>query len=110
MINEVILLGRLGADPELKRTAAGKEVCHMRVATSIGRGDKERVEWHRVEVWSHSAANCAKFLRKGSKVFVKGRLKSSDWTKDGQTVKTWAIVAYEVKFLDAKDEGGFHGR
>ena len=108
MVNDVVLLGRLGQDPELKRTAAGKEFCVLSIATSIGKGDQKKTEWHRVEVWSAAAQTCERYLRRGSRVFVRGRLKSSEWEKDGAKRKDWRVVAYDVRFLDREE--GTRGR
>ena len=108
MVNEVVLIGRLGRDPEIKRTQAGKQFCTFSLATTFGRGDKERTEWHRIEVWTSAAEACERYLRRGSKVYVKGQLKSNEWERDGQTRKDWSIVAYQVLFLDSKE--GSHGR
>lgn len=108
MVNDVVLLGRLGQDPELKRTAAGKEFCVLSVATSIGKGEQKKTEWHRVEVWSAAAQTCERYLKKGARVFVRGRLKSNEWEKEGMKRKDWRVVAYDVRFLDREE--GSRGR
>jgi len=113
MINRVFILGNLGADPELKTTNGGSSVCEMRIATSESWFDKssnerkERTTWHRVIVWGKSAENCAKYLRKGSKAFVEGRIQTRDWQdQSGNKRQTTEIVANSVQFIDTKSGGG----
>jgi len=113
MINRVFILGNLGADPELKTTNGGSSVCEMRIATSQSWFDqssnerKERTTWHRVIVWGKSAENCAKYLRKGSKAFVEGRIQVREWQdQSGNKRHTTEIVANSVQFIDTKSGGG----
>ncbi|MEK9645109.1 MAG: single-stranded DNA-binding protein [Alphaproteobacteria bacterium] len=113
MINRVFILGNLGADPELKTTGGGSSVCEMRIATSESWFDKssnerkERTNWHRVIVWGKSAENCAKYLRKGSKAFVEGRIQTREWQdQSGNKRHTTEIVANSVQFIDTKSGGG----
>jgi single-strand DNA-binding protein len=111
-----MLIGRLGADPELRTTTNGTGVCEMRIATNESWFDKasnerkERVEWHRVIVWGKSGENCAKYLSKGSKAFVEGRIQTREWNdKDGNKRYTTEIVANSVQFLGSKGGGGSSG-
>lgn len=111
-VNKVILVGNLGADPELKYTAqAGKSVCSLSVATNETWKDKsgskqERVEWHRVQVWGDLAENCAKFLKKGRTVYAEGKLQTRKWEdKNGQTKYTTEILADRVVFLGGSGDG-----
>jgi single-strand DNA-binding protein len=113
MINRVFILGNLGADPELKTTGGGSSVCEMRIATGESWFDKssnerkERTTWHRVIVWGKSAENCAKYLRKGSKAFVEGRIQVREWQdQSGNKRHTTEIVANSVQFIDTKSGGG----
>lgn len=113
MINRVFILGNLGADPELKTTGGGSSVCEMRIATSESWFDKssnerkERTTWHRVIVWGKSAENCAKYLRKGSKAFVEGRIQTREWQdQSGNKRHTTEIVANSVQFIDTTSGGG----
>lgn len=113
-VNKVILIGNLGADPELRNTSTGKAVADLRIATSEswGRGDdrQEKTEWHRVIVWDRTAENCAKFLSKGSKVYVEGRIQTREWNdRDGNRRFTTEIVAREVQFLGGGGGGGGGG-
>lgn len=111
-VNKVILVGNLGADPELKRTTSGRALCNLRVATSASFKDKdgrsqERTEWHRVTVWGDQAENCAKYLGKGRSIYVEGRLQSRTWDgPDGKKRYATDVVAERVLFLG----GGRQGR
>lgn len=102
-VNKVILIGNLGADPELRYTGSGKAVAEMRMATSSKFGDEEETEWHRVIVWEKAAENVAKYLTKGSKAYVEGRIKTRQYEdKDGNTRYITEVVASQVTFLDSK--------
>lgn len=110
-VNKVILIGNLGADPELRYTSSGKAVADLRIATSesYGRGAdrEEKTEWHRVVVWERTAENCAEYLSKGRKVYVEGRIQTRSWDdKDGNRRYTTEIVARDVQFLGGGNEGG----
>ena len=111
MINRVTLIGNLGADPELRSTASGASVCELRIATNErfkGRDGElqERTEWHRVILWGRDAENAAKYLAKGRRVYVEGRLQTREYAgKDGVKRYTTEIVAQLVKYLD-RVEGG----
>lgn len=104
-VNKVILVGRLGADPELKAVGNGQSVARLSVATSENWVDKnnqrqERTEWHRVVVWGRQAENCAKHLAKGRQVYVEGRLQTRNWEdQQGQKRYSTEIVASTVQFL-----------
>ncbi len=104
-INKVILVGNLGADPELRYTSGGQAVCDMRMATSekwTGKDGQpnERTEWHRIVVWGRSAESCNEYLHKGSQAYVDGRIQTRKWEdRDGNTRYTTEIVANRVLFL-----------
>jgi single-strand DNA-binding protein len=110
-VNKVILVGNLGADPELKHTATGKAYCHLRVATSDhfknAQGERqERTEWHRVTVWADQAEHCARYLAKGRPVYVEGRLEHRSVEDRDKGDKRWYtdVVANRIVFLG----GGEH--
>ena len=111
-VNKVILIGNLGADPEVKHTQGGQAVANLRLATSEKWNDldgnaQERTEWHNVVVWGKTAENCGQYLKKGRQVYVEGRLQSREYeNKDGATVRVWDINAQTVQFLRGGDEGG----
>lgn len=110
-VNKVILIGNLGADPELKYTPSSRALCNLRVATtdvfkSRDGQRQERTEWHRITVWGDMAENCSKYLAKGRSVYVEGRLQTRSYDKDGQKHYATDIVADRVVFLG----GGGGGR
>lgn len=109
-VNRVMIMGNLGADPELRHTPAGQSVTTLSVATTRAYTDREGLEqkateWHRVVVWGKQAETCAHYLSKGRGVFVEGRLATRSW-EDHNGEKRYAteIVASSVQFL-----GGAHG-
>jgi single-strand DNA-binding protein len=109
MVNKVILVGFLGADPELKHTSQGLAIAMLRVATSRRWSDKdgerqEETEWHDVEVWGKQAEATGEHLAKGRQVYVEGRLKTDAWTdkQTGQKRYRTKIVAEQVTVLGAK--------
>lgn len=103
-VNKVILVGRLGADPELKAVSENNNVVKLSVATSEkwtkdGQA-QERTEWHRVIVWGKLADLCATYLRKGRQVYLEGKLVTRSWeNNEGQKQYTTEIVANQVQFL-----------
>jgi len=109
-VNKVIIIGNLGADPDLRYTPTGQPVCEMRLATDESYQSKdgqkvERTEWHRVEVWGKSAENCKQYLSKGRQVYVEGRLRTQSWDdKDGNKRYTTKIVSDRVVFLRGDGE------
>lgn len=109
-INKVIIVGRLGADPEVKSVGSGQTVARLSVATSENWTDKqgqkqERTEWHRIVVWGRLAEIVGKHLSKGRQVYVEGRLQTRSWEdQQGQKRYTTEIVANTVQFLGAPGE------
>ncbi len=113
-VNKVILLGNLGADPELKYTPSNRPVCNLRLATNEVFKDKsgqrqERTEWHRVTVWGDQGENCSKYLQKGRSVYIEGRLQTRSYDKDGQKHYATDVVADRVVFLGSGEGGGGAG-
>lgn len=117
-VNKAIIIGNLGSDPEIRTTQSGKPVTNFSVATSEKFNGEERTEWHRVVVWGQAAEHCQRFLKKGSKVYVEGRIQTRSWEKDGQTRYATEIVAapFGVVFLDKREQsqgsnpsGGYGG-
>lgn len=104
-VNKVILLGRLGQDPELKYTPGGAAVCNFSLATTESWTDKsgqkqEKTEWHRIVVWGKLAELCNQYLGKGRQAFVEGRLQTRSWDdKDGSKRYTTEIMASTVQFI-----------
>ena len=117
MVNKVILLGNLGADPELKSTPSGQSVCSLRIATSEKYKDKdgnqqEKTEWHKVVVWGKLADLVNQFCKKGKQIYLEGKIQTRKWQdKDGKDQYTTEVVAENVKFLGgaggaSNEEGG----
>jgi single-strand DNA-binding protein len=113
-INKVILIGNLGADPEVRFTPSGQAVANFRIATSESWTDKnsgqkqERTEWHRIVVWGKLGELCGEYLKKGRQCYVEGRLQTREWTdKENKKNYTTEVVANTVQFLGGnRGEGG----
>ena len=108
-MNRAILSGNVGRDVELRRTAGGRSVANIRLATSYSWRDdagerKEETEWHDVEVWGKQAEACGQYLAKGSRILVEGRIKTETWTdkQTGEKRSRAKIVADFVEFLDRR--------
>jgi single-strand DNA-binding protein len=109
-VNKVILIGNLGADPEMRYTAGGTAVCKFSIATSrkfTGKdGQKqEKTEWHRIVAWAKLAEICGQYLSKGKQVMIEGRIEYGSYEKDGVKHYTTDIVAENMQML-----GGGSGR
>jgi single-strand DNA-binding protein len=115
-INKVILVGRLGRDPELKYTASGTPFCRFSMATDDswtdkGSGEKtERTEWHNIVVWNKLAEICNNYLTKGRMVYIEGSLQTREWDdKEGVKRKTTEIRANDMVMLGGGRDGGGGG-
>lgn len=110
-LNKAMIIGNLGSDVELRYTQGGKAVATLSVATTDRRKDQngdfqEVTEWHRCNVWDKMAENCAKYLKKGSKIFVEGKIGTRKWEdKNGVERYSTEITASTVDFLDSKPSG-----
>ena len=105
-VNKVILLGRLGQDPELRYTPSGAAVANFSVATNEAWTDKnsgqkqERTEWHRIVVWGKQAELCNQYLNKGKQVYLEGKLQTRQWQdQSGQTKYSTEVHAQTIRFL-----------
>ena len=111
-VNKVILVGRLGQNPEVRYTPSGAAVANFSVATNESWSDKngqkqERTEWHRVVVWGKLAELCAQYLAKGRQCYVEGRLQTREWQdKDGVKKYSTEVQAQTVQFLGATQGAG----
>ena len=110
-LNKVMIVGRLGKDPEMRYTQGGQGVCSLSVATDSKWTDKagekhEKTEWHRVKAWGKIAESASQYLTKGRLIYVEGRIETSEYT-DKSGVKRWSteIVASELHFLDSRPDG-----
>lgn len=112
MVNKVILVGRLGRDPEVRHTGSGTAVCNFSLATDEGYRDKasgewqKRTEWHRIIAWAKLADQCSNLLSKGKLCYIEGRLQTRDWNdRDGNKRTTTEIVANVMRVLSPKGSG-----
>ncbi len=112
-VNKVILVGRLGRDPEVKYTPSGVAVANFSMATSEEWKDKdsgekkERTEWHRIVAWRRLGEICGEYLRKGSQIYIEGKLQTRDWEdRDGNKRYTTEIVAQNMQMLDSPAREG----
>jgi len=107
-VNKVILVGNVGGDPEVREMPGGGAVTKLTLATSESWKDKktgqqqERTEWHKVVSFNRLAEIMGRYLRKGSKVYVEGSLRTQQWEKDGVKRYTTEIVASEMQMLDSR--------
>lgn len=107
-VNKVILVGNLGKDPETRFMPSGGAVTNIVVATSESWKDKnsgqaqERTEWHRVVFFNRLAEIAGEYLKKGSKIYMEGSLRTRKWEKNGQDMYTTEIVGSEMQMLDTK--------
>ncbi len=110
-INKVELLGRVGADPEMKYTASGIAVTQLRLATDrMRKGGEAETDWHSVVVWDKLADAVAQYVEKGQRIYVAGRLVQSSWTgDDGHRRYRTEIHAQDVVFLDSARNGNGGG-
>lgn len=115
-VNKVILIGNLGSDPEVRYTPDGVPVANFSLATTESWNDRntgerqERTEWHRLVLWRRQAEVAQQYLKKGSKVYVEGKLQTRSWDdQSGQKRYTTEIVVFDMQMLDSRGEGGGGG-
>jgi single-strand DNA-binding protein len=114
-VNKVILVGRLGRDPETRYTGSGQAVGNFSVATDETYKDRngerqKRTEWHKIVVWGKQAEIAQQYLKKGSLVFIEGRIQSREWQdKEGQKRTSFEIVANNFRMLGGRAEGAAAG-
>jgi len=106
-LNKVMILGRLGNDPEVRTTQNGTVVASLSIATNDGIGENITTEWHRVVVFGKSAEAIQKYTSKGSQLFVEGRLRTNKWQdKNGNTQYTTEIIANRFEFIGGGNSQG----
>jgi len=114
-VNKVILVGRLGRDPETRYTGGGQAVANFSVATDETYRDKngerqKRTEWHKIVVWGKQAEIAQQYLKKGSLIFIEGRIQSREWQdKEGQKRTSFEIVATNFRMLGGRGDGAAGG-
>lgn len=111
-LNKVMLIGRLGADPEMSYTPSNQAVTKLRLATNEVWKDKEgnqqeRTEWHNVVLWQKQAEIANEYLKKGNRVYIEGRLQTRSWEDKDGIKRYWTeVVAQSLEFLESRDSGG----
>lgn len=104
-VNRIILVGNVGSDPDVRRTSAGTPVAHLSLATNrrFRRNGEthERTDWHRLTFWSGAAEIVEKYVRRGARLYVEGRLEYGSYERDGQSVPTADVIVHEFVFLDS---------
>ena len=114
-LNKVMIIGRLGKDPEMRYTADGVAIANFSIATSEDWKDKntgekrEKTEWHRIVAFRRLAEVCGEYLTKGKQVYIEGKLQTRAWEKDGVKRYTTEILADKMQFLDTKSDSGSQG-
>lgn len=106
MANKAILMGRLGVDPEFTQTASGKDVAKFSLATSETYKGKTTVQWHKIVAWGKLAEICQKYLKKGSQVYLEGKIVYREWEKDGKKHYATDIVIDKLEFVGSKPAEG----
>jgi single-strand DNA-binding protein len=110
-VNKVILVGRLGRDPETRYTASGQQVCNFTMATDESFKDRsgerqKRTEWHRIVMWGRLAEIAQQYLKRGSQIYLEGRIQTRQWDdRSGNKRTTTEIVANVMKMLGSRAEG-----
>ncbi len=111
MVNKVLLIGNLGADPEMIETKTGNSVCKLRLATTDRRKDKDtgdwadHTEWHNVVCFGKTANNVGKYCHKGKQIYVEGRMQTRKWQdKDGNNRYTTEVIGDNIRFLKGGNE------
>jgi single-strand DNA-binding protein len=110
-VNKVILIGHLGADPEMRYTADGTAVARFRIATTESYTDRqgnrqERTEWHRIVAWRKLAEVCGQYLSKGRQVYIEGRIRSNTWEQEGVKRYSYEIWADTMQMLGPGPDRG----
>jgi single-strand DNA-binding protein len=109
-VNKVILVGRLGKDPETRYTGGGQAVCHFSLATDESfksrSGERQkRTEWHRITVWGKQAEIAQQYLKKGAQIYLEGSIRTSEWTdKEGQKKTSYEINASTFRMLGSRSD------
>ncbi|MBU25309.1 MAG: single-stranded DNA-binding protein [Gammaproteobacteria bacterium] len=109
-VNKVTLIGNLGNDPEMKALPSGNQVANLSIATTDSWRDRnsgemqERTEWHRVVCFDRLAEICGQYLRKGSRIYIEGSLRTRSWEQDGQKRYTTEIIGREMMMLDSRGD------
>lgn len=109
-VNRVILVGNAGADPDVRRTSSGRTVAHLSLATNrvfLRDGEEQRrTDWHRLTFWSGAAETVERYVRRGSRIYVEGRLEYGAYDREGVSIPTADVIVQEFVMLDGKNGTG----
>lgn len=109
-VNRAILVGNAGSDPDIQRTASGTTVAHLSLATNrrtrVNGETQERTDWHRLTFWAAAAETIERYVRRGNRLYVEGRIEYGSYDRDGQSVPTADVVVQEFVLLDGPGEDG----
>jgi single-strand DNA-binding protein len=114
-VNKVILVGRLGRDPEIRYTSGGQAVANFSIATDESYKDRngerqKRTEWHKIVAWRKQAEFAQQYLKKGALIYLEGKIQSREWQdKEGQKRTSFEIVANDFRFVGGRGDGGSSG-
>lgn len=100
-MNNIVIIGRLGQDPEIRMTPAGKQVATCSLAVDEGFGDNKKTVWFRCVLWEKQAEIAQKYLSKGKKACIRGRMVSREWDKDGQKHTAWELISEQLELIDS---------
>lgn len=107
-VNRLTLIGNAGADPDTRTTSRGTPVTHVSLATNrrfqVDGEEQERTEWHRLTFWGRHAETAERFVRKGSRLYVEGRMEYGSYERDGVVIPTAEVVVREFVLLDARGD------
>ena len=108
-INRVILVGNAGSDPDVRETPSGSTVAHLSLATNRvfqhNGQEQQKTEWHRLTFWAGAAQTIEKWVRKGTRMYVEGRIEYGSYDRDGVTIPTADVIVQEFVFLDQRANG-----
>lgn len=109
-VNRVILVGNAGADPDVRRTSTGRTVAHLSLATNrvfLREGEEQhRTDWHRLTFWAGAAETVERYVRRGSRIYVEGRLEYGAYDREGVSIPTADVIVQEFVMLDRKNGTG----
>lgn len=108
-VNRVILVGNAGSDPDVRETPSGSTVAHLSLATNRvfqhNGVEQRKTEWHRLTFWAGAAQTIEKWVRKGTRMYVEGRIEYGSYDRDGVTIPTADVIVQEFVFLDQRHNG-----
>lgn len=108
MFHQTIVVGRVGANPEVRYTTSGQAVANLSLAVTEKYKEKETTTWYRVQLWGKLAELAGEYVTKGMMLLIEGRMNTREYEKDGVKRESWELIANVMKFLSSKKEGTSH--